>query len=272
MCGQVCGQTPTFFCGSSRMQAEGEGAESNSISSKRAVGDIEGDQKGGWDRNASVGAPGCCPAIPIAGVPFAGFLSFGIFCPSPSPAHSPAPVGDLQSRSLLYGPGAFLPHTRLAWNNSSPGCGLQGWDGICPGRIHPWVSSTAQQKATYLVGITVGFFLLSEPNLRSSPGCSPWVRYSLPSSKICSDSSFPGELKREGLSPRISCRGSVSIPLVIREGPKAGGLSEKEMSGLRVCQVLPFPRIQRLALRRWCPILGKGDSVSSSMRVLRRGS
>ena len=71
VCGQ-CGQIPTF-CGSSRMQAEGEGAESNSISSKRAVGDREGDQKRGWDRNASLGAPGCCPAVPIAGGPFSGF-------------------------------------------------------------------------------------------------------------------------------------------------------------------------------------------------------
>lgn len=88
VCGQVCGQTPTFFCGSLRMQAEGEGAESNSISSKRAVGDIEGDQKGGWDRNASPGAPGCCPAIPIAGVPFAGFELWDLLPKSKSSSQS----------------------------------------------------------------------------------------------------------------------------------------------------------------------------------------
>ena len=71
VCGQVCGQTPTF-CGSSKMQAEGEDAGSDSISSKRAVRDREGDQKGGWDRSASLGAPGCSPAVLIAGGPFSG--------------------------------------------------------------------------------------------------------------------------------------------------------------------------------------------------------
>ena len=79
------------------------------------------------------------------------------------------------------------------------------------------------------------------------------------SSRICSGSSFPGELKREGLSSRISFRGSDLISLVIWGGPKASGLSEKEMSGLRVCQALSSPRTEQLALRRWCPTLGKGD-------------
>lgn len=160
-------------------------------------------------------------------------------------------------------PGSWsLPRATLAWGCSPPDCGLlEGWDGI-----HPWLSSTASTGLhTWWVSLQV--FFLNEPR------CSPWVRCLAPSSRICSGCSFAGELKREGLSPRIWLRWPVAFQSSIWGGPKASGLPEKEISGSRVCQRLPSSPAQQLALSRWCQTLGKGDCqflvVSAWKRKLR---
>lgn len=53
----------------------------------------------------------------------------------------------------------------------------------------------------------------------------------MPSSRICSGGSFPGELKREGLNPRISLGCPVTLQLAIWGGPKSSRLPGKETSG-----------------------------------------
>lgn len=167
MCGQVCGQTPTF-CGSSKMQAEGEDAGSNSISSKRAVRDKEGDQKGGWDRSASLGAPGCCPAVLIAGGPFSGCELSALLPKSKSSSQSSS-CGGPPAWAERVGPYYRVPEpplhqagleqrlTRL-W---APG---MGWD-------LSWEDSPPGIQCCPAKGHTLGCF----PSRRTKPQVQPWV-------------------------------------------------------------------------------------------------
>ena len=162
VCGQMRGQTPTFFCGPSSVQAEGEDAGSKNTSSERAVGGGEGDQRGGWDRNTSLRALCLCPAIPASRSALLWLLALGSSAPSPNPAHRPAPVGNHQPGQSKWVPitGSWsLPRTTLAWGCSPPGCGLlEGWDGIHPGWDSSLVIQHCQHRAAHLVGVTVGVF------------------------------------------------------------------------------------------------------------------
>lgn len=221
-------ERPTF-CGTSSMQAKGEDTGSENTSSKRSV--REGGQRSGWDHNASLMAPGLCPTHPLARAPLSGFLDSLPHVQTQLPGHLPWGTSSLgrASKCLLRAPGASsAPHTGLGLlPHRAVGSSRQGLDGG-----HPWVPGTARHRAVHLAGITMCF--LNEPSVRSSPGCSPWVRYSAPSSKICSGSSFPGELKKEGLRPRISVGWPVTLQVSFRGGPKASGLPEKKTSGLGV--------------------------------------
>lgn len=176
-------------------------------------------------------APGLCPTSPLAGALLSGFLDSLPHVQIQLPDYLPWGTSSLgrASRCLLRAPGAssapqaglrLLPHWAV-------GSSRQGLDGA-----HPQVPSAGQHGAVHLAGVTMCF--LNEPSVRSSPGRSPWVRYSAPSSKICSGSSFPGELKKEGLRPRISVGWPVTLQVSFREGPEASGLPENKTSGLEV--------------------------------------
>ena len=187
MCGQMHGQTPTFFCGPSGVQAEGEDAGSKTTSSKRAVGGGEGDQRGGWDRNTSLRAPCLCPATPASRSALLCLWLWDLLPQVQIQLTGQLPWGTTNlgrvSGSLFQAPGAFhAPRWPGAAPHQAVGS-LRAGMGFILGGIHPWLSSTASTGLhTWWVSLQV--FFLNEPSIRSSPGCSPWVRYLVPSSRI----------------------------------------------------------------------------------------
>lgn len=117
--GQMDGERPTF-CGTSSTQAKGEGTGSENTSSKRSV--REGGQRGGWDRDASLMAPGLCPTSPLARGPLYGFLDSLPHVQIQLPGHLPWGTSSLgrASRScsrLLELP----PLPALAWGYAPTG-------------------------------------------------------------------------------------------------------------------------------------------------------
>lgn len=86
----------------------------------------------------------------------------------------------------------------------------------------------------------------------------------MPSSKICSDSSFPGELKRVGLNPRISLGWPVTLQLLIWGGSKASGLPEKEMPGPGGCQEIALSLSTAAGLEKMVPGTGEREGGTAS--------
>lgn len=157
---------------------------SNNISSKRAVGDREETKKGGWDQDASRGT-GLLSCHPHSWVPSLA-LCFGIYCPKSKSSSQSSSCGDLQpgqsGRSLPQQRSRASPHqagleqllTRL-W---APG---MGWD--LSWEDSPLGIQCCPAKGYMLGGHHCGFSFSVNQTSRSSPGCSPWVRYSTLSSR-----------------------------------------------------------------------------------------